>query len=291
MPAYSNVTNNLLLSCENSLGVYTSLEGKTLEFLPIEDYCVQYKKLTSTDSDVRGTHLSCGEYLTSLCYLDSLCNYHRVSVLDFSKHRHLDTLANLLIPFTKKTDINKSSVETIDSIILYLALLEKQSISVINSMSYRYVRLFISLVGKSDYAHSSLVANFILNQLFIGTGLDDAIKQKSRELKSAKKKVDRLVTNDGEDPGILETIVAKVEDFVDVSKDKVEDILGNTPEVKEKKVVGKIDNSKETEKEKRLRRLSELNKKKNDKMGKKETSKKEPNKSNLNSSNSFGGDK
>lgn len=287
MTAYSNVTNNLLMSCENSLGVYTSLEGKTLEFLPIEDFCVQYKKIVSTDGDARGTHLSCGEYLTSLCYLDSLCNYHRVSVLDFSKHKHLDTLANLLIPFTKKIDINKSSIETIDSIILYLALLEKQAMSVINSMAYRYLRLFISLAGKSDYAHSSIVANFILNQLFIDTGLDEAIKQKSKELKSAKKKVDKLITNNGEDPNVIDTIAAKVEGFIDFSKDKADEILNNDGQ-KEKKEVINLDEKKESEKDKRLRRLKEINNKKN---AKEEKRKGDSNPNDLNKSKSFGGGK
>lgn len=192
------------MSCENSLEVYTTFEGQTLELLPINDFCIKYSKLiriSDLDSD---SHLKCGEYLTSLSYLNSVCNYNRISVLDFETYRSLDILAGLLTPFSKKDYLNKKTLKSITVIVKYLMTLEKQTVEIIKSMSYRYIRLFLSLMWRNDYTHASIVARFLLDQMFIGNGIDKAVGYKIKEVKKAEKRATSMFNEENLDDSDLE---------------------------------------------------------------------------------------
>lgn len=226
MSTYNNVANNLLMGCENSLGIYTSLEGKTLEVVSIEEFCTNYSKLIKEGSLDSSAHVKCGEYLTSLCYLNSICNYSRISVLDFSNHLGTDKLANFLIPFGKKKNLNKKTLELTTSVVKYLLLLEKQSSSSVSSMCYRFIRLFVALVWRHDYASASIVSRFLLDQLFLGSGLDDSVKQKAKEIKRARKEVDRKLEKDGVEPKKVVKAAAAVKSFIDTSVDVVDTVTG-----------------------------------------------------------------
>lgn len=257
MGTFNSVSNNLLLGCENTLGIYTSIDGSTLETVSIEDFCKKYSKLVEGKSNESSTHVNCGEYLTSLCYLNSVCNYSRISVLDFSNHKGADKLANFLIPFGKKKNLNKATLESVTSIVKYLMILESQSSTAVTSMSYRYIRLFIAFMWRHDYTHASIIARFLLDQLFIGSSLDDSVKQKASELKKARKFVESKIDNDCKDPSKLGDLKTSIKGFIDSSTDKADELLKiDRNKIKEEKKDKTIDKkSADADKLDKLRKL------------------------------------
>ena len=264
MSTYNNVANNLLMGAENSLGIYTSLNGKTLEAISIEEFCSNYSKLIKEGSLDSSAHVKCGEYLTSLCYLNAICNYSRISVLDYSNHLGTDKLANFLIPFGKKKNLNKKTLELTTSVVKYLLLLEKQSTSSVNSMAYRFIRLFVALVWRHDYASASIVSRFLLDQLFLSSGLDNSVKQKAKEIKKARKEVDRKLEKDGVEPNKVVKAAGTIKSFIDTSVDVVDTLTGRDRVETHQKKNDKVVDKKNVD-EARLKKLKELSEKHNKK--------------------------
>lgn len=182
----------VLQNCEGLLGVYNVQDGVSSEFLPIQDYLVRVLGIKMSRDELKVLATKCGYYMTSLAYTRSNCSFRRISVLNFSEHNRIDLLCNLLIPFLKRENVNSLVMGNNEYLIKYLTILENQNSNFIKTMSYRLIRLFITLNLKGMLMLASVVAEFILDQVFLSEDLDNSVIQKIEELIATREKIDSI---------------------------------------------------------------------------------------------------
>lgn len=250
----------VLKNMEEVLGVYNLVPSlkTTSELLSIEDYCdVITNYLDGFKGKSKLELLSkSGYFLTTLCFIKSICSFKRISLLDFSEVPRVDALAQLLIPFLKRENITEEIELNINYVVQYLKVLESKNSNFLNSMSYRYLRLFVTLANARYFKLASIVADFIIDQIFIGEDLDNSVRQKLDELIDARKYVNVIdkeygVTkvkdeqdssqpsepNKKEEHGgvvnLVKDTVKKVEDVVDDGLNKI-DVATTKPNIPDK---------------------------------------------------------
>lgn len=182
----------VLQNCEELLGVYNVYDGKSSEFLPIHEYLERVLSINRSREDLKILATKCGYFMTSLAYTRCNCSFRRISVLNFSEHNRIDLLCNLLVPFLKRENITSFVLANNEYLIKYLEILENQNSNFIKTMSYRMIRLFITFSLNGMLMLSSVVAEFILDQIFLSEDLDNSIRQKIEELVSTRSKVDEI---------------------------------------------------------------------------------------------------
>lgn len=182
----------VLQNCEELLGVYNVYDGKSSEFLPIHEYLERVLSINRSREDLKILATKCGYFMTSLAYTRCNCSFRRISVLNFSEHNRIDLLCNLLVPFLKRENITSFVLANNEYLIKYLEILENQNSNFIKTMSYRMIRLFITFSLNGMLMLSSVVAEFILDQIFLSEDLDNSIRQKIEELISTRSKVDEI---------------------------------------------------------------------------------------------------
>lgn len=235
MSKYGDSLSSILRNCESSLGIFKSVKGQKLETVPILEFFNIYKHLEFSREQLLEAMKTCGYNMASLTYLDFRCTYRKVSVLDFGLHGRVDLLANLLLPYVRRTGVTVLVKNNITYIVSYLELLESKNKDFIKTLSYRYIRLFLVYVLRGDLTHAGMTANFILNQIFISENIDNAIRDKIDDLMNAGKEVEKIKNEyfEGRDIKHMYRKTAQtVEDAVDKSKDS----LGKFKSIRKNKV-------------------------------------------------------
>lgn len=192
---YKKSVQHLLKDVETVLGVYNASQvSSTLELAPIETFVEGFKTHWGKITPDKFTTVKskCSLFLSSLCYTDSMCSFNRRAVLDFSNHIRVDLLCNIMSVFLKRENMTKSSLEDVRGLINYLSLLESRNLKFISSLSYRYVRLVICFYLIGDYSDCSVIANFILQQAFISSGVDNSVREHLKDIVESRKELNSV---------------------------------------------------------------------------------------------------
>lgn len=192
MSVYSESFADILINCESILGVYNIVGSSKLEFVPIVEFYKKLRKVKGSEEHRKNSMIECGYYMASLSYTRGRCSFQRINILDFSRHNRVDLLADLLIPFNKRENLTRDVKNNIISLVKYLEVLEAQTQEFIKTLSYRYIRLFITLLYLGDYTHASMISEFILDQIFMSEDIDNSVRQKLDTLLKSRKAVDDL---------------------------------------------------------------------------------------------------
>lgn len=192
MSVYSESFADILINCESILGVYNIVGKSGLEFVPIIEFYKKLKKVKGSEEHRKNSMIECGYYMASLSYTRGRCSFQRINILDFSRHNRVDLLADLLIPFNKRENLTRDVKNNIISLVKYLEVLEAQTREFIGTLSYRYIRLFVTLLYLGDYTHASMISEFILDQIFMSEDIDNSVRQKLDTLLKSRKEVDDL---------------------------------------------------------------------------------------------------
>lgn len=192
MGIYNGAFQCVLENCEEVLGICSFDESKSLELLPIAEFYKRYREVKFTDEEIIEVSTKCATYITTLTYISERANFKRISVLEFGAHGRIDLLVELLAPFQKRENISYYVKENIKNIMLYLEVLEKNNIKFINSLSYRFIRLFVVFTMIGDYTHAGILAKFIIEQVFLSEDVDNAVKMKIDELRKANVEMKKI---------------------------------------------------------------------------------------------------
>lgn len=192
MGIYNGAFQCVLENCEEVLGICSFDESKSLELLPIAEFYKRYREVKFTDEELIDVSTKCATYITTLTYISERANFKRISVLEFGAHGRIDLLVELLAPFQKRENISYYVKENIKNILLYLEVLEKNNIRFINSLSYRFIRLFVVFTMIGDYTHAGIIAKFIIEQVFLSEDVDNAVKMKIDELRKANTEMKKI---------------------------------------------------------------------------------------------------
>lgn len=233
----------VLTSLEDVLGIHSYQGRESLESLPIDTFLKLYKPLIESKRN-KETIKEVKSNMMKLSYIDAVSMYEKETLLDFRKHKRVDLLATLLSYFRTSKITLEQIKDNFTSIVSYLSLLDNKNRNMVNSLSYRYVRIVLILILLEDYCSCSVVSNFIINQIFLGEGIFTAIRNKINSNRKARKKVEKLSEqykeerenfngSDYEDVDVSSNIKTKIDNvkkssagFVNIAKEKVgENIL------------------------------------------------------------------
>ena len=187
--------DKILRRIENAIGLNVVIDGVNIETADIDTF-LKYLK-TRRQSLPEGEGLfkdstALQNQLATLCYVSSYASFHRIVVLDFSTHARVDFLATFLYPYLLRENIVKGVQKTTLKIISYLQVLEQHHPNIVRTMNYRYIRLFLLFVENGYLFNASILARFIIDQIFISSAVDNSVNIKLEELNAVAKKLDRL---------------------------------------------------------------------------------------------------
>lgn len=231
-----------VLTCmEDCIGLHSFHNGTSLEESPIEELLNSYSINSVSKENIKELK-NCA---MKLSYLDSVSNFNRDEILDFQRHKRVDILATLLSNYRTNKSVPKDIKDDLSSLVSYLIVLENKNKKMINSMSYRYIRLFIITLLLEDFVTSSILSNFLINQIFLGRGILTSLLYKVNSKKKSKKSLDKLETTYKEKRANFNGSDYEEMGFIDKTKDTVIDIKDKAKVVK-KSMAGFVDLAKET---------------------------------------------
>ena len=177
---------------ENTLGIYTFINNKTLEYSPASIFFKEFNNIKRNNKEKLKMISDCIYDLVTLTYITHVCNFYRCSLSDLRDHVRSDLLVTLLLPFSKREEITKTVSKHSTALINYLELLEASDKGVIKALSYRCIRLFLVLEKIGCLSGASIMAEFITSQAFISGKVDTDVKQSIMDLNDAAKELKDL---------------------------------------------------------------------------------------------------
>jgi hypothetical protein len=106
-----------------------------------------------------------GKQVVLLSYLIYRLKFHETRRLDFSNFPAMTEVAEILLLFTEKKNINPSNMKLINKVVLVMSKVDEASMKARYGLGYRSLRLFMLMLLHSSYTNASIVATFILEQL------------------------------------------------------------------------------------------------------------------------------
>ena len=182
------VLNSLVSQLEISLGFNTNVNGSVLRQLPLTQFLVKFSSIVSLADKGRIAEYNSAvqRFNFNLSYLDYRFSFNGTSCLDFTSHEDVYVLIKILMSVNDEEQLKNLRGDKLKAIIGYMVKLEKENPNVHKTLSYRVIRLFLSLVVIGRCFCAFIVCSFIRNQFWIGEGLNPYSKKTKKSIKTFK---------------------------------------------------------------------------------------------------------
>lgn len=182
------VLNSLVSQLEISLGFNTNVNGSVLRQLPLTQFLVKFSSIVSLADKGRIAEYNSAvqRFNFNLSYLDYRFSFNGVSCLDFTSHEDVYVLIKILMSVNDEEQLKGLRGDKLKAIIGYMVKLEKENPNVHKTLSYRVIRLFLSLLVIGRCFCAFIVCSFIRNQFWIGEGLNPYSKKTKKSIKTFK---------------------------------------------------------------------------------------------------------
>ena len=182
------VLNSLVSQLEISLGFNTNVNGSVLRQLPLTQFLVKFSSIVSLADKGRIAEYNSAvqRFNFNLSYLDYRFSFNGVSCLDFTSHEDVYVLIKILMSVNDEEQLKGLRGDKLKAIIGYMVKLEKENPNAHKTLSYRVIRLFLSLLVIGRCFCAFIVCSFIRNQFWIGEGLNPYSKKTKKSIKTFK---------------------------------------------------------------------------------------------------------
>lgn len=106
-----------------------------------------------------------GEHVITLSYLIFRMKFYGIKKLDFSQIPELDSIVQILLPFTQNESVNAVNLKKVNRVVQILADLDKNNVSARTGLGYKALRLCLVLLLFGAYASASILITLILEQI------------------------------------------------------------------------------------------------------------------------------
>lgn len=137
--------------------------------IEITEFCISEADKLPSES-IKALNASVGKKMVLLSYVAARLKYFNKKKVDFSMIPCMPDIANVLIQFTKKGNIDDDALVQLDKCIIILSDVEKKSPAVRKMISFRLLRLFVILIAYSFMCSASIVADLLLLQVIVKEG-------------------------------------------------------------------------------------------------------------------------
>lgn len=164
---YNTSLSNIIYKIEDVYGLRVpGSTGKAISNLPINAFMSELQVIVKQMSLIerQDKRKAVGAQIAELMFVQSYLRFFRTSKLNFSNFegiRQVSHVLSLAIQYDKDTNL----AQHINVLVRSLQTCDRMNPHSINTLSYRYIRLFIITVVTADLVHASVLAEFILNQI------------------------------------------------------------------------------------------------------------------------------
>ena len=182
------VLNSLVSQLEISLGFNANVNGSVLRHLPLTQFLVKFSSIVSLADKGRIAEYNSAiqRFNFNLSYLDNRFSFNGTSCLDFTSYDDIYVVIKILMSVNDEEQLKGLRGDKLKVIIGFMAKLEKENPNVHKTLSYRVIRLFLSLLVIGRCFCAFIVCSFIRNQFWIGEGLNPYSKSSKKSIKTFK---------------------------------------------------------------------------------------------------------
>lgn len=182
------VLNSLVSQLEISLGFNANVNGSVLRHLPLTQFLVKFSSIVSLADKGRIAEYNSAiqRFNFNLSYLDNRFSFNGTSCLDFTSYDDIYVVIKILMSVNDEEQLKGLRGDKLKVIIGFMAKLEKENPNVHKTLSYRVIRLFLSLLVIGRCFCAFIVCSFIRNQFWIGEGLNPYSKSSKKNIKTFK---------------------------------------------------------------------------------------------------------
>lgn len=187
----ANSLQSLVDELELQLGMNVSVNGGSLKGLPLYDFLlIMQKSVKTSDSESLkkyAYHIS--TFCMRLSYFNDRFAFQNRNVLDFSLYDNADVLCSFFLQYQEHIDIKDFKNRELSTFIEYIKIMEQSNNGLQNILSYRFIRLFLTLICMGFHVDASVICQFLRNQFWIYEGLNPRTKLSNEERTKLMNKV------------------------------------------------------------------------------------------------------
>lgn len=166
--SYITTLSNIIINLETKYGLKkNNSDGTNYSNLSIMEVkaIVEKDLKTKTKEEIEEINELAGQDIILLAYLVNRIKFYNYVKLDYRYYPLMDSIALILLKYTKASTINREAIYSTSKLIILLDELDKKEVRLRTGLAYKYLRIFIILVMYRSYCNASVVADFIIRQL------------------------------------------------------------------------------------------------------------------------------
>lgn len=105
------------------------------------------------------------ETVQPLYKITSVCQFKSVKKLNYSEYANMDSVCDVLMLYTIEMCITADATKACNIVADVISDIDSTKPAYKNSLSYKFLRMFLLLVIVGDYVTASCIATFILTQI------------------------------------------------------------------------------------------------------------------------------
>lgn len=185
--------SSLVSELELQLGMNVSVNGGSLKGLPLYDFLlVMQKSVKTSDSEsLKKYSYHISSFCMKLSYFNDRFAFQNRNVLDFTLYDNADVLCSFFLQYQEHRDIKDFKNRELSTFIEYIKIMEQSNSGLQDTLSYRFIRLFLTLVCMGFHVDASVVCQFLRNQFWVFEGLNPRSKLSNAERTKLMNKVMR----------------------------------------------------------------------------------------------------
>lgn len=168
-----------------------SVNGGSLKGLPLYDFLLIMQKSvkTSDGESLKKYAFHISTFCMRLSYFNDRFAFQNRNVLDFSFYDNADVLCSFFLQYQEHIDIKDFKNKELSTFIEYIKIMEQSNSGLQDVLSYRFIRLFLTLICMGFHVDASVICQFLRNQFWIYEGLNPRTKLSNEERTKLMNKV------------------------------------------------------------------------------------------------------
>lgn len=185
--------NLIVNQLEIGLGLNATINGSVVKQLPLKSFLNQFKKNLSqcNESKLLEFRTNLIKFSSTLSYLDHSITFKGGKYLDFTLYDDLQVLAVNLIAYCDSNKSKDFKENNLKVLVEYLSILEQKHSTLMETLSYKFIRIFILLLCMGCDVDAFITCSFIKNQFWINQGVNPYSKLSTKKIEKRKNKLNK----------------------------------------------------------------------------------------------------
>ena len=226
--------NLIVNQLEIGLGLNATINGSVVKQLPLKSFLNQFKKNLSqcNESKLLEFRTNLIKFSSTLSYLDHSITFKGGKYLDFTLYDDLQILAVNLIAYCDSNKSKDFKENNLKILVEYLSILEQKHSTLMETLSYKFIRIFILLLCMGCDVDAFITCSFVKNQFWINQGVNPYSKLSNKKIEKRKNKLNKkklkhknnVITNI---KSSVKNKIKSLDESVDSFADKVSNDIGD----------------------------------------------------------------